>query len=62
VAAAGTSEADVRAEIKAIMAANPQAMKAPKPMQALMGLVMAKLRGRAPGALIMRVLKEELEN
>jgi glutamyl-tRNA(Gln) amidotransferase subunit E len=59
---AGISEADVRAEIKAIIAANPQAMQVPNPMNAFMGLVMAKLRGRAPGALIMAVLKEELKN
>ncbi|MBM3303521.1 MAG: Glu-tRNA(Gln) amidotransferase subunit GatE [Candidatus Aenigmarchaeota archaeon] len=60
-AAAGMSESEVRKEIRAIIAANQQAMKAPNPMNALMGLVMARLRGRAPGALIMRILKEELE-
>ena len=58
---AGMSESAVRSEIKAIIATNPQAIKAPNPMNALMGLVMAKLRGRAPGALIMKVLQKELK-
>lgn len=57
--AAGMSEAEAHSEIRAIIAANPQAMKAANPMNALMGLVMAKLRGRAPGALVMKILQEE---
>ncbi len=58
----GMTETEVRSEIRAVIATNPQAMKAQNPMNALMGLVMARLRGKAPGALIMKVLQEELKS
>jgi Glu-tRNA(Gln) amidotransferase subunit E-like FAD-binding protein len=58
--AGALSEGDVRKEIRAIIAANPQIAEAPNRLQGAMGLVMAKLRGKAGGAAIMRILKEEL--
>jgi Glu-tRNA(Gln) amidotransferase subunit E-like FAD-binding protein len=58
---AGFGEAEVRELIKDIIKKNPQAMKAPRPERALMGLVMKEVRGRAPGQLVMKVLAEEIK-
>jgi glutamyl-tRNA(Gln) amidotransferase subunit E len=56
----GLSEAEVRKAVQEILKANPSVFKAPKPEQAAMGLAMVGLRGKAPGALVMKVLAEEL--
>lgn len=55
-----SSDEDVRRIIMEVIKANPQALKAPNPQQALMGLAMARLRGKASGALVMKILAEEI--
>lgn len=57
----GLSEAEVAKAIHDILKKNPEIMKAQKPEQAAMGLVMKELRGKAPGAMIMRLLKEAMK-
>jgi Glu-tRNA(Gln) amidotransferase subunit E-like FAD-binding protein len=61
-ASAGMSEDEVRKEIRSIIRSSPQLKSAPNPVQAAMGIAMAKLRGKASGSLIMKLLKEELKN
>ena len=54
------SEDNLREKIREIIRKNPQAKDTPRPEQAYMGLVMKELRGKAPGDLVMKILKEEL--
>ena len=55
------SEDDAFNLVQKVIAANPQALALPRPESALMGLVMKENRGQFPGALLARVLKEELD-
>ncbi len=55
------SEDDVKEIVRDVIGKNPQALKAPRPEQALMGLVMREVRGKAPGALVMRVIMREIK-
>jgi Glu-tRNA(Gln) amidotransferase subunit E-like FAD-binding protein len=55
------SEKELRNIIREIIKKNPQALKAPRPEKALMGLVMKEIRGRAPGSLVMKILTEEIK-
>ncbi|MEM7813626.1 MAG: Glu-tRNA(Gln) amidotransferase subunit GatE, partial [Candidatus Aenigmatarchaeota archaeon] len=50
-------EADLRRYIKEVVEKNPG-----KAEQVLMGLIMASVRGRARGELVMRILREEMES
>jgi Glu-tRNA(Gln) amidotransferase subunit E-like FAD-binding protein len=59
--AGGLSEADVRKIVRSVIAANPQALSHNRPEQALMGLVMKEIRGRADGGLVMKVLSQEIK-
>lgn len=59
-AADGMAEQDVRRIVRDVIARNPQALKASRPEQALMGLVMKEVRGKASGSLVMKVIMEEL--
>ena len=54
-------EDDVRKIVKDVIAKNPQALSHSRPEQALMGLVMKEVRGRASGHLVMKVLAEEIK-
>jgi len=58
---AGFGEAEVRRIVRDVIAANPQALSHSRPAQALMGLVMKEVRGRAPGSLVMKVLADEIK-
>lgn len=55
------SEKELRDIIMEIIKKNPQALKAPRPEKALMGLVMKEIRGRAPGSLVMKILTKEIK-
>jgi len=46
--------------IKKTVKENPQVLKTSRPEKALMGLVMKKVRGRAPGRIVMQLILEEL--
>lgn len=55
------SEDDVKKIVRNAISKNPQVLKAPRPEQALMGLVMREVRGRAPGSLVMKILIKEIK-
>jgi Glu-tRNA(Gln) amidotransferase subunit E-like FAD-binding protein len=57
----GFGEKDVRRIVSDVIKKNPKALKTPRPEKALMGLVMKEVKGRAPGALVMKVLAEEIK-
>lgn len=54
------SEDDVKKIVQDVINKNPQALKAGRPEQALMGLVMKEIRGKAPGGLVMKVIMKEI--
>ncbi len=55
------SENDVVRIVRDVIKKNPQAMNAPRPEQALMGLIMKEVRGKASGSLVMKVLMKEIK-
>ncbi len=55
------SRDDIIKIVQDIINKTPQALNAPRPEQALMGLVMREVRGRAPGALVMKLIMKELK-
>ena len=52
---------DVRKIVQGVIKKNPQVLSMGRPEQALMGLVMKEIRGRAPGDIVMTVLAEEIK-
>jgi len=61
IVSSGFGEYEVRKIVKDVIAKNPQAMSHSRPEQALMGLVMKEIKGRAPGSLVMKVLNKEIK-
>jgi Glu-tRNA(Gln) amidotransferase subunit E-like FAD-binding protein len=55
------SEAEIENISGAVITKNPNVMKAGRPEQALMGLVMREVKGRAPGSLVMKVIQKKLK-
>lgn len=55
------SEEGLRRTIKEIISKNRDALKKRNPEQILMGEAMKEVRGKAPGSLIIKILKEEIE-
>lgn len=55
------SEAEVEKIVQDVMKKNPDVMKTGRPEQALMGLVMREVKGKAPGSLVMKVIVERLK-
>ncbi|RLJ08081.1 MAG: Glu-tRNA(Gln) amidotransferase GatDE subunit E [Candidatus Aenigmatarchaeota archaeon] len=51
---------EVKRLVKKILKEKPELRELRNPFQAYMGLVMKQVRGRAPGSLIAKILKEEL--
>jgi glutamyl-tRNA(Gln) amidotransferase subunit E len=47
--------------VKDVVSTNQQALTAPNPEKALMGLVMARVRGKISGKIVAEVLKEEID-
>ncbi len=52
---------ELRKTIRKIIGSHKDVLQRPSPEQALMGLVMQEVRGKIPGDVVMKVLKEELE-
>lgn len=55
------SEDEVEKIVRDVIRRNPQALKAGRPEQALMGLVMREVRGKAPGNLVMKIIMREIK-
>jgi len=56
IGSSGLGEEEVTEIIRNVIKSNPEALKAQNPEKAVMGLVMKEIRGRAPGALVMKIL------
>ena len=54
-------EVEVRAAVSQVIKENPGIMKKDRPEKVYMGLVMAVVRGKAPGDVVMRILMEEIK-
>lgn len=55
------SETEVRKIVKSVIEKNRDVLNKNRPENILMGLIMKETRGKIPGALIMKILKEELK-
>ncbi len=59
-AGSGMSEGEVRAVVKKVISEKKELLGQHNAEKALMGLVMKEVRGKAPGSLVMKILKEEI--
>jgi glutamyl-tRNA(Gln) amidotransferase subunit E len=57
----GMTEDDVRKIVLQVIKEKPQLLKKDRPEKVYMGLVMARVRGKAPGNVVMKVLSEEIK-
>ncbi|MBU0530221.1 MAG: hypothetical protein KKC05_00970, partial [Nanoarchaeota archaeon] len=55
------SDTDVRKIVRSVIEKNKGVLTKNRPENILMGLIMKEARGKIPGAVIMKILKEELK-